>query len=140
MTAIHWSQVRGLRIEVHRSLNATTTGITASHDQLTVVGLIDETSGGKVLPTLFWRLSPLSDDAPPVAVHIAYRDSSERGRPPRKYAYLAPIELDPDKPAILHAAHGGNYAGGGPIFTDPIEVALGYPPGLVLPVYDHDPY
>lgn len=139
MSGMHWSEVLGLRVDVYRSLNGTRTGITASHDQLTVVGLIDQTNGGQVLATPWWRQSPLSATAPAVAVYIEYRYRTD-GRPPQKYAYLTPLELDPDKPAGFYTAHGGNYAGGSAMLTDPIEPLLGYPPGHVLPVHDHNPF
>lgn len=140
MSGMHWSEVLGLRVEVYRSVNGTQIGLTAHHDHLTVVGIVDDTTGGQVLATPQWHQSPPSADAPAVVVHIEYRYRFDGSQPPRKHAYLVPIELDPDKPAFYYTAHGGNYAGGTAMFTDPIEAALGYPPGQVLPVHDHNPF
>ncbi|NNH73796.1 hypothetical protein HLB23_28745 [Nocardia uniformis] len=140
MSGMHWSEVLGLRVDIYRSLHGTKTGITASHDQLTVVGIVDETDGGRVLPMPLWRQSRLSTYAPAVVVHIEYRWRLDGRQPPLKYAYLTPLQLDPSEPAVYFTAHGGNYAGGTPMLTDPLEPLLGYPPGHLLPVHDHNPF
>ncbi|MBF6137243.1 hypothetical protein IU433_22260 [Nocardia puris] len=51
-----------------------------------MVGLIDETNGGRVVATPWWRQSRLSATAPAVVVYIEYRYRLDGRQPPQKYA------------------------------------------------------
>ncbi len=141
MSGMNWSEVFGLRVDVYRSVNATKTAVSlpatisspwsASSTRPTAVGSWPHPGGGK------------AGSAPPPRRWSCTSNTatgSTADNRPRNTPNLTPLELDPDKPAVYYTAHSGNYAGGSAMFSDPIEALLGYPPGHVLPVHDHNPF
>ncbi|MBL1080253.1 hypothetical protein JK358_38245 [Nocardia sp. 2] len=131
-------EIRGMRLNVYRALHNCSNGISAWFGQVTVIGIVDETDGGKITPVPDWRQSGPSDDAPPVVVVVRRRFRSVNTYPNEKHAFLRPFHpagSTPDGHTPWYM-HGGNDAGGGSLFTRAVEEVLGYPVGEVLPMHD----
>ncbi|GAB2554856.1 hypothetical protein [Nocardia heshunensis] len=126
--------VRGLVLTVFRGPYNATCGVTATHDKVTVIGIVDETQKEEH-PVPEWRASAPTPDAPPVVVVIKRRFSSLNTYPPERYAFLRPVPAPGQRPPWF--MHGGNYAGDTDSrFHKALERILGYPVGAVLPVHD----
>jgi hypothetical protein len=134
--------VKGLRIDVYRNaaerIDCTLNGVTAAHETLTLVGVID--ASGPDMPAFApvpeWRVSAPSPDAPPVAVVVeqGWRATGDR------YAFLVPVVVRPNGTVARrpgHAMHGGNFAGTGDSrFARVLRRVTGYENPGVLRVHD----
>ncbi|MGW4241836.1 hypothetical protein [Nocardia sp. NPDC004722] len=128
-------EVRGLVLTVFRGPYNATRGVTATHDKVTVIGIVDETQAEQDHPVPEWRATAPTPDAPPVVVVIKRRFSSLNAYPPELYAFLRPVPAPDQRPPWF--MHGGNYAGDTDSrFHKALERILGYPIGAVLPVHD----
>lgn len=134
MTTATPTAVKGLTLHVYRDASAesdhTNGGITATAARLTVVGLTVQDLGGAVTPIPDWRVSPPTEDAPPVVAVI------QRRWPGTGYTvYLAPVEIDN---GIIRYSSGRMYMFGGNFaathdsrFSDALAAQLGYRPDAV---------